>query len=80
MKPQEMIDLFYANKHMYERLVRRMPKVGDKIRIIYMEGEPHYTGREGIVQYIDDMKQIHGTWGGCALIPETDSWEIIENN
>lgn len=77
MKPQEMIDLFYANKHMYERLVRRMPKVGDKIRIICMDGEPQYTGREGTVTLIDDMKQIHGTWGGCALIPETDSWELI---
>ena len=54
-----------------------MPKVGDKIRIIYMDGEPQYTGREGTVTLIDDMKQIHGTWGGCALIPETDSWERI---
>ena len=77
MKPQEMIDLFYANKHMYERLVRRMPKVGDKIRIIYMSGEPQYTGKEGIVKFIDDAKQIHGTWGGCALIPGEDEWEII---
>ena len=57
-----------------------MPKVGDKIHIIYMDGEPQYTGREGIVKYIDDAGQIHGTWGGCALIPESDSWEIIENN
>ena len=55
-----------------------MPKVGDKIRIICMEGEPRYTGREGIVQYIDDAGQIHGTWGGCAIIPESDSWEVIE--
>lgn len=57
-----------------------MPKIGDRIRITYMEGEPRYTGREGIVEYIDDAKQIHGTWGGCALIPETDSWEVIEIN
>ena len=53
-------------------------KIGDKIRIIYMEGEPQYTGREGVVEYIDDMKQIHGSWGGCALIPESDLWEVIE--
>ena len=56
----------------------KMPKIGDKIRIIYMNGEPQYTGKEGIVEYIDDAKQIHGTWGGCALIPGEDSWEIIE--
>lgn len=55
-----------------------MTKVGDKIRIIDMEGEPQYTGKEGIVQYIDDIGQIHGTWGGCALIPDTDTWEVIE--
>ncbi len=45
-----------------------MPKVGDKIRIINMSGEPQYTGREGIVEFIDGIGQIHGTWGGCALI------------
>ena len=79
MKPQEMIDLFYANKHMYERLVRKMPKVGDKIHIIEMIGEPNYVGREGIVTYIDDMGNLHGTWGGLALV-ENDKWEIIEFN
>ena len=52
-------------------------KVGDKIRIIDMSGEPQYTGREGIVEYIDDAGQIHGSWGGCALIPGEDVWEII---
>ena len=56
-----------------------MTKVGDKIRIIDMSGEPRYTGREGIVEYIDDAGQIHGTWGGCALIPGEDSWEVISN-
>ena len=54
-----------------------MTKVGDKIRIINMEGEPEYTGRIGVVEYIDDAGQIHGTWGGCALIPETDDWMIL---
>lgn len=53
-------------------------KIGDKIRIIYMKGEPQYAGREGVVEYIDDMKQIHGSWGGCALIPESDLWEVVE--
>lgn len=56
-----------------------MVKVGDKIRIIYMEGEPQYTGKVGVVTRIDDMGQIHGTWGGCALIAPNDEFEIIEN-
>ena len=55
-----------------------MVKVGDKIRILYMSGEPQYAGREGTVRTIDDMGQIHGTWGGCAIIPGEDSYEVIE--
>lgn len=51
--------------------------VGKKIKIICMDGEPRYTGKEGIVTYVDDMGQLHGTWGGCALIPDTDSYETI---
>ena len=51
--------------------------IGKKIRIIYMEGEPNYTGKTGIVTNIDDMKQIHGTWGGLAIVPEVDSFEVI---
>lgn len=55
-------------------------KVGDKIRIIYMDGEPQYWGKEGIVEKIDDAGQIHTTAGGCAIIPEVDTFEIIEEN
>ena len=55
-----------------------MVKVGDKIRIIYMDGEPRYSGKEGVVIHIDDIGQIHGTWGGCALIPGQDMFEIIK--
>ena len=55
-----------------------MPEIGEKIRILFMEGEPQYTGKEGIVEYIDDAGQIHGTWGGCALIPEIDEWRVVE--
>ena len=57
-----------------------MVKIGDKVRIIEMSGEPQYTGKEGIVEYIDDAEQIHGTWGGCALIPGEDILEIIDES
>ena len=57
-----------------------MPKIGDKIRIIYMDGEPQYRGKVGTVTLIDDEGQIHGTWGGCALIPDEDVWELLDNN
>lgn len=54
-----------------------MVKVGDTIRIIEMSGEPAYSGRVGVVKSIDDMGQLHGTWGGLAVIPEEDSFEVI---
>lgn len=52
-------------------------KIGDKIRIIHMDGEPNYTGKTGVIEKIDDAGQIHGSWGGCAVIPEWDQFEII---
>ena len=48
-------------------------KIGDTIKIIKMDGEPQYTNREGVVTHIDDAGQIHGTWGGCAIIPWVDT-------
>lgn len=52
--------------------------IGDRIKIIHMEGEPQYKDREGTVTHIDDAGQIHGTWGGCALIPGLDIFHIID--
>ena len=53
--------------------------IGDTIKIIKMEGEPQYTNREGIVTHIDDAGQIHGSWGGCDIIPEIDDYIILSN-
>lgn len=55
-----------------------MAKVGDKIRIIYMSGEPHYTGRVGVVEVVDAIGQLHGTWGGLAVIDGEDEYEVVE--
>ena len=52
-------------------------KPGDMIHIYAMFGEPGYSGREGVVRHIDDIGQIHGSWGGLAL-NFNDDWEIIE--
>ena len=53
--------------------------IGDRIKIIHMEGEPQYTDREGVVTHIDDAGQVHGTWGGCAIVPEVDTYEVLKN-
>ena len=55
-------------------------KVGDLIKIIKIEGEPDYSNRIGIVTSIDGIGQLHGTWGGWAIIPEKDTYEIIKEN
>ena len=56
-------------------------KVGDKIRIISMEDvrANDYNGKEGVVKYIDSIGQLHGTWGGLAIIPECDTFVVIKS-
>ena len=53
-------------------------KVGDNIKILNMEGEPQYKDQEGMITHIDDAGQIHGTWGGCAIVPEVDTYIIVK--
>lgn len=53
-------------------------KVGDKIRIIHLTGEnDRYDRHEGTVEYIDAIGQLHGTWGGLAVIPEEDEFVVV---
>lgn len=56
-------------------------QVGQKIRIISLEDSycaGRYNGREGVIEYIDDIGQLHGTWGGLALIPGVDDFRVID--
>ena len=53
--------------------------VGKKVRINHLAGEDkRYDGREGIVERIDDMGDLHGTWGGLAIIPDEDDFSVID--
>lgn len=54
-------------------------KPGLKVRIIHLESEDNrYDGREGIIEYIDGIGQLHGTWGDLAIIPEIDEFEVMD--
>ena len=53
------------------------PFVGKEVFIREMKGEPQYAGKTGVVTFVDDAGQIHGTWGGCALTIE-DDYDFIE--
>ena len=59
-------------------------KIGNTIRIIRMSDDGGkdlqarmYNGRSGVVEHIDSIGQLHGTWGGLAVIPEVDEIEVI---
>lgn len=52
--------------------------VGDIIVILQMKSEPNYEGKLGRVELIDDQGQIHGTWGGLAIIPSEDKFQVIQ--
>ncbi len=52
-------------------------KVGSTVKITSMAGEPEYTGKVGKITKIDDAGQLHGTWGGLALIPGDDKFELV---
>lgn len=53
-------------------------EIGMKIKIIHLEGENEvYDGREGVVEHIDSIGQFWGTWGGLAIIPDVDDFEIL---
>lgn len=51
--------------------------INKEICIIRMEGEPQYRGRKGVVKHVDDMGHLHGTWGGLAVIPGQDMFEVV---
>ena len=55
-------------------------KIGDRVVINGFAGdEPSadkYIGKTGVVESIDDMGIIHGTWGGLGLLPE-DDYEVL---
>ena len=55
-------------------------KIGDSIKVIKVEGEPDYSNRVGTVTAIDGIGQLHGTWGGLAIIPEKDTYQILKEN
>ena len=60
-------------------------KVGDRSRIVRMDGEPEYSGREGVIEHVlpayepaGILEQLQGTWGGLAVQPSRDIVEIVE--
>lgn len=54
-------------------------KVGDRIRIIHLcDEDGRYDECEGTVEFIDSIGQLHGTWGGLAVIPGVDAFIVVK--
>lgn len=65
-------------------LVMDKINIGDTILIVRMDDDggkdlqaKSHDGRTGVVESIDSLGQIHGTWGGLALIPGKDEFRRI---
>ena len=59
-------------------------KIGDTIQIIRMNDDGGkdlqarmYNGRSGVVQHIDSIGQLHGSWGGLVVVPGVDEFNIL---
>lgn len=62
-------------------LVMDKINIGDTILIVRMDDDGgkdlqarNYDGRTGVVESIDSLGQIHGTWGGLSVIPKVDKY------
>jgi len=55
-----------------------MVSVGDVIFIDEMKDEPLYKGKIGKIDHISDNGQLHGDWGGCAVITSEDKYDDCE--
>lgn len=54
--------------------------LGRTIEIVNLADEPFvsYSGRTGLVEYIDDIGMLHGTWGSLAIIPGADEFIVLD--
>ena len=65
-----------GNQELVDKILAENDLIRKQIRIDHMEGEPHYDGRQGIVESIDDAGQLHGSWGGLAVL-SADQFTVI---
>lgn len=67
-------------------MAKAKAKIGDKIVIKRLTADPNYgtvdpratkyVGKTGIVESINELGDIAGTWGSLSLLP-TDEYEVL---
>ena len=49
----------------------------DKLVFVVIDDPYHPIADRGRVTSVDDMGQLHGTWGGLAAVPGVDRIELL---
>ena len=71
----------YNTKDTVKKLINYIYKnylLNHNLIIDNMDNEYQYKNKEGKIEKIDDMNQLHGSWGGLAIIPEIDEVTITD--
>lgn len=55
-------------------------KEGDTVKILTMYSDSSFDGKTGAVRMIDDLGQLHGTWGPVPIKPEIDDYFVISRS
>lgn len=61
-----------------ERRINEAKYLGKTIIVTINDPWHPMYGVQGVVEHVDDMGQLHGTWGGLAVVPGVDDIEIIK--
>lgn len=72
--------IFATSNKKNKNMEKNSDMVGKKIKIVHMDDKlsgDKYNGKVGVVTYVDSMGQLHGTWGGLAVIPECDTFVVL---
>ena len=51
--------------------------LGKEVHVVINDGIDFFSG-VGVVERVDDIGQLHGTWGGLGVMPGEDQITIIK--
>lgn len=60
-----------------EELAQLREKYIGKLVYVIITDDIHPIASKGRVEHVDDMGQLHGTWGSLAAIPGVDHIELL---
>lgn len=61
----------------HEEVEKLRQRFVGKLVFVVIADPIHHIAERGIVTEVDDMGQLHGTWGGLAAVPGEDFIELL---